>query len=101
MADDGPVSCSADADQDLTSSERCLADSLVLLAEQQVAGEPLWLLPQARWQEGETLRQTAERALASLPGNLDFFVLPLQFLLNQGALKLHLLFNAAHGDLYE
>ncbi|XP_056268895.1 39S ribosomal protein L46, mitochondrial isoform X2 [Pseudoliparis swirei] len=60
----------ADADQDLTSSERCLADSLVLLAEQQVAGEPLWLLPQARWQEGETLRQTAERALASLPAGL-------------------------------
>ncbi|XP_034416258.1 39S ribosomal protein L46, mitochondrial isoform X2 [Cyclopterus lumpus] len=60
----------ADADQDLTSSERCLADSLVLLAEQQVGGEPLWLLPQARWQEGETLRQTAERALASLPAGL-------------------------------
>ncbi|XP_068431321.1 large ribosomal subunit protein mL46 isoform X2 [Clinocottus analis] len=57
----------ADVDQDVTSPERCLADSLVLLAEQQVAGETLWLLPQARWQDGETLRQTAERALASLP----------------------------------
>jgi len=49
--------------------ERCLANSLVLLAEQQVGGEKQWLLPQAPWQEGETLRQTAERALSSLPGN--------------------------------
>ncbi|XP_074517338.1 large ribosomal subunit protein mL46 isoform X2 [Sebastes fasciatus] len=57
----------ADVDKDLTSSERCLADSLLLLAEQQVGGEKLWLLPQTQWQEGETLRQTAERALASLP----------------------------------
>lgn len=57
----------ADVDKDLTSLERCLADSLVLLAEQQVGGEKLWLLPQTQWQEGETLRQTAERALASLP----------------------------------
>ncbi|KAK9543058.1 hypothetical protein VZT92_000870 [Zoarces viviparus] len=57
----------ADADGDLTSLERCLADSLFLLAEQQVGGGKLWLLPQTRWQDGETLRQTAERALASLP----------------------------------
>nr|XP_040055513.1 39S ribosomal protein L46, mitochondrial [Gasterosteus aculeatus aculeatus] len=57
----------ADADEDLTSLERCLADPLVLVAEQQVGGDKLWLLPQTRWQEGETLRQTAERALASLP----------------------------------
>lgn len=49
--------------------ERCLADSLILLAEQQVGDEKLWLLPQTQWQEGETLRQTAERALGSLPGN--------------------------------
>ncbi|XP_041644775.1 39S ribosomal protein L46, mitochondrial isoform X2 [Cheilinus undulatus] len=57
----------ADADKDLTSLERCLADSLLLLAEQQVGGEKMWLLPQTQWQKGETLRQTAERALASLP----------------------------------
>lgn len=56
----------ADVDKDLTSAERCLADSLVLLAEQQVGSEKLWLLPQAPWKEGETLRQTAERALAAL-----------------------------------
>ncbi|XP_042345398.1 39S ribosomal protein L46, mitochondrial isoform X1 [Plectropomus leopardus] len=57
----------ADVDKDLTSSERCLADTLLLLAEQQVGDEKLWMLPQTEWQEGETLRQTAERALASLP----------------------------------
>ncbi|XP_072236215.1 large ribosomal subunit protein mL46 isoform X2 [Leuresthes tenuis] len=57
----------ADVDKDLTTVERCLASSLVLLAEQQVGGEKQWLLPQAPWQEGETLRQTAERALSSLP----------------------------------
>ncbi|XP_070765501.1 large ribosomal subunit protein mL46 [Enoplosus armatus] len=57
----------ADVDKDLTSLERCLANSLVLLAEQQVGDEKLWLLPQTQWQEGETLRQTAERALAALP----------------------------------
>ncbi|CAN9506826.1 unnamed protein product [Ophioblennius macclurei] len=57
----------AKVDKDLTSAERCLDDSLVLLAEQQVGSQKLWLLPQTQWQEGETLRQTAERALASLP----------------------------------
>ncbi|KAM4744973.1 large ribosomal subunit protein mL46 isoform 2-T2 [Anableps anableps] len=56
----------ADVDKDLTSVQRCLADSLVLLAKQQVGAEKLWLLPQAAWQEGETLRQTAERALDSV-----------------------------------
>ncbi|XP_028257936.1 large ribosomal subunit protein mL46 isoform X2 [Parambassis ranga] len=63
----------ADIDKDLTSAQRCLADSLFLLAEQQVGREKLWLLPQTQWQEGETLRQTAERALASLPGNTAGF----------------------------
>ncbi|XP_028812738.1 large ribosomal subunit protein mL46 [Denticeps clupeoides] len=56
------------ADKDPSSSDRCLGDSLVLLVEQSVGGEKLWLLPQLQWEAGETLRQTAERALASLPG---------------------------------
>ncbi|XP_043101231.1 39S ribosomal protein L46, mitochondrial [Puntigrus tetrazona] len=51
----------------VSSSERCLADSLVLLVKKDVGSEKLWLLPQIQWQTGETLRQTAERALASLP----------------------------------
>ncbi|XP_061819449.1 large ribosomal subunit protein mL46 [Nerophis lumbriciformis] len=57
----------AEADKDLTSARRRLADSLVLVSEQQVGGKKLWTLPQAEWREGETLRGTAERALASLP----------------------------------
>lgn len=63
------VSCVADEDKNMSSVQRCLADSLVLLAQQEVGSEKLWLLPQAQWQKGETLRQTAERALASLSGN--------------------------------
>ncbi|XP_061921862.1 large ribosomal subunit protein mL46-like [Entelurus aequoreus] len=57
----------AEADKDLTSARRRLADSLVLVSEQQAGGKKLWTLPQAEWREGETLRGTAERALASLP----------------------------------
>uniref|UniRef100_A0A672KPY4 39S ribosomal protein L46, mitochondrial-like n=1 Tax=Sinocyclocheilus grahami TaxID=75366 RepID=A0A672KPY4_SINGR len=44
------------------------SDSLILLAKKDVGSQKLWLLPQIQWQTGETLRQTAERALASLPG---------------------------------
>ncbi|XP_016148203.1 large ribosomal subunit protein mL46 [Sinocyclocheilus grahami] len=52
----------------VSSSERCLAESLILLVKKDVGSQKLWLLPQIQWQTGETLRQTAERALASLPG---------------------------------
>ncbi|XP_072516351.1 large ribosomal subunit protein mL46 isoform X2 [Salminus brasiliensis] len=53
---------------DVSLSERCLGNSLVLLVKQDVGSQKLWLLPQQPWEAGETLRQTAERALASLPG---------------------------------
>ncbi|KAK2869395.1 hypothetical protein Q7C36_001266 [Tachysurus vachellii] len=53
---------------DVSSAERCLGDSLVLLVKQDVGSQKVWLLPQLPWEAGETLRQTAERALASLPG---------------------------------
>ncbi|KAJ0056335.1 hypothetical protein NL108_004628, partial [Boleophthalmus pectinirostris] len=56
-----------DVDRDMSSVQRCLADSLVLVAEQTLGDQKLWLMPQTQWQEGETLRQTAERALAALP----------------------------------
>ncbi|XP_072321108.1 large ribosomal subunit protein mL46 [Eucyclogobius newberryi] len=59
-----------DVDTDLSSVQRCLTDPLVLVAEQKVGDQTLWLLPQTQWQEGEVLRQTAERALASLPVGL-------------------------------
>ncbi|KAL0978012.1 hypothetical protein UPYG_G00164780 [Umbra pygmaea] len=54
-------------DGDQRSVERCLANSLVLLTQQTVGENQVWLLPQAQWEAGETLRQTAERALRSLP----------------------------------
>ncbi|XP_076011421.1 large ribosomal subunit protein mL46 [Genypterus blacodes] len=64
-----------DLEKDVTSAQRCLADSLVLLAQQQVGDAKLWLLPQTQWQEVETLRQTAERAIATLPAGLEASIL--------------------------
>lgn len=56
---------------DVTSPDRCLGDSLLLLLKQEVGSQKLWLFPQLPWEAGETLRQTAQRALgASLPGNV-------------------------------
>ncbi|MBN3295414.1 RM46 protein, partial [Amia calva] len=42
---------------------------VVLLVKEQVGSEEVWMLPQLPWEAGETLQQTAERALISLPGN--------------------------------
>ncbi|KAJ8412947.1 hypothetical protein AAFF_G00105290 [Aldrovandia affinis] len=56
------------SDMDRSSADRCLGDSLLLLVKQRVGSEELWLLPHLQWEAGETLRQTAERALCSLPG---------------------------------
>ncbi|KAK5873566.1 hypothetical protein PBY51_018600 [Eleginops maclovinus] len=60
------------ADGDPRSLQRRLADSLLLLVEQPVGGQKVWLLPQTQWQQGETLRETAERALTSLPAAAGF-----------------------------
>ncbi|XP_010900169.2 39S ribosomal protein L46, mitochondrial isoform X2 [Esox lucius] len=57
----------SDLEDDHQSVGRCLGDSLVLLTEETLGQEKVWLLPQVPWQAGETLRQTAERALNSLP----------------------------------
>ncbi|XP_067411763.1 large ribosomal subunit protein mL46 [Emydura macquarii macquarii] len=60
-----------DADQrnDRTSLNRKLDRNLVLLVKEKVGNQELWLLPQAEWQAGETLRSTAERVLSTLSGN--------------------------------
>lgn len=55
---------------DVSLAERCLGDSVVLLVNQDAGSQKVWLLPQLPWEPGETLRQTAERALTSLPGNV-------------------------------
>ncbi|KAM6980472.1 large ribosomal subunit protein mL46 [Aplochiton taeniatus] len=53
--------------EDFCSLGRCLTENLVLLVEQMVGREKIWLLPQLQWEEGETLRQTAEKALTIVP----------------------------------
>ncbi|MBN3278536.1 RM46 protein, partial [Polyodon spathula] len=59
----------ADKKADRTCLERCLADSLVLLVKEKIGSGDVWLLPQVQWENGETLRETAERALTTLTGN--------------------------------
>ncbi|XP_060116299.1 large ribosomal subunit protein mL46 [Heteronotia binoei] len=58
----------ADKDGDRTSLNRKLDQNLLLLVKQKVGDQEIWLLPQAEWQDGETLRATAERALVELSG---------------------------------
>uniref|UniRef100_A0A8C8R6U4 Large ribosomal subunit protein mL46 n=1 Tax=Pelusios castaneus TaxID=367368 RepID=A0A8C8R6U4_9SAUR len=61
--------CNADKRNDRTSLNRKLDRNLVLLVKENIGNQDLWLLPQAEWQAGETLRSTAERILATLSGN--------------------------------
>ncbi|CAM5087521.1 unnamed protein product [Natator depressus] len=65
----GPRITDADKRNDRTSLNRKLDQNLMLLVKEKVGNQELWLLPQAEWQAGETLRSTAERALATLSGN--------------------------------
>lgn len=53
----------ADIKNDRHSTQRKLDSSLVLVINQKLGNEFKWALPQAIHKEGETLRQTAERAL--------------------------------------
>ncbi|GFR66542.1 39S ribosomal protein L46, mitochondrial [Elysia marginata] len=65
----------ADDSGDQQSLDRKLDSSLYLLVKQNIAGREHWVLPQATWEEGETLRQTAERALSSVCGDVRANVL--------------------------
>ncbi|XP_034004788.1 39S ribosomal protein L46, mitochondrial [Trematomus bernacchii] len=67
-----PAARVSDSEGDPGSLQRCLSDSLLLLVERPVGSEKLWMLPQTEWQRGETLRETAERALSSLPAASGF-----------------------------
>ncbi|XP_074863079.1 large ribosomal subunit protein mL46 [Carettochelys insculpta] len=67
----GPRLTDADKSNDRTSLNRKLDRNLMLLVKEKVGSQELWLLPQADWQAGETLRSTAERALAALSGNIQ------------------------------
>ncbi|KAI5764926.1 MRPL46 [Gulo gulo luscus] len=59
----------ADKKNDRTSLHRKLDRNLVLLVKEKLGDQDVWMLPQAEWQPGETLRGTAERTLATLPEN--------------------------------
>ncbi|XP_072806852.1 large ribosomal subunit protein mL46 isoform X2 [Vicugna pacos] len=56
----------ADEKNDQTSLHRKLDRNLILLIKEKLGDQDLWMLPQAEWQPGETLRQTAERSLVNL-----------------------------------
>lgn len=58
----------ADKSNDRTSLSRKLDSNLMLLVKQKIGNQELWLLPQVEWQPGETLRNTAERAMATFLG---------------------------------
>lgn len=59
----------ADRQNDVKSTSRKLEETLVLLVEQTLGNEKLMLLPQGKRQDGETMRQTAERVLKESCGD--------------------------------
>ncbi|KAF1489641.1 39S ribosomal protein L46, mitochondrial, partial [Eudyptula minor novaehollandiae] len=59
----------ADKSNNRTSLDRKLDSNLMLLVKQKIGNQELWLLPQVEWQPGETLRSTAERAMAMFLGD--------------------------------
>lgn len=59
----------ADQKKDVRSLERKLEETLVLLAEQKLGEKSYFLLPQGQHRTGESLRQTAERALRETVGD--------------------------------
>lgn len=50
-----------EVDSNLQNVNRKMEESLLLICEQNIDGSKAFALPQAEWNEGETLRQTAER----------------------------------------
>jgi large subunit ribosomal protein L46 len=59
----------ADKKNDTRSLERKLDDTLILLLEQKIGDKNFALLPQGKRQDGETMRQTAERVLKEKCGS--------------------------------
>uniref|UniRef100_T1IXA6 Large ribosomal subunit protein mL46 n=1 Tax=Strigamia maritima TaxID=126957 RepID=T1IXA6_STRMM len=59
----------ADAKNDQKSLQRALDQHLILVVRQKLGRDFKWVLPQAPWKEGETMRQTAERVLEHICGN--------------------------------
>lgn len=59
----------ADKKNDTTSTNRKLEDPLTLLIEQSIGDKKIALLPQGRLQDGENLRQAAERIIKERCGD--------------------------------
>ncbi|NXU81103.1 RM46 protein, partial [Oreotrochilus melanogaster] len=59
----------ADKKNNRASLNRRLDRNLMFLVKQKIGNQELWLLPQVEWQPGETLRNTAERAMATFLGD--------------------------------
>ncbi|XP_077987130.1 large ribosomal subunit protein mL46-like [Glandiceps talaboti] len=66
-----PASRVTEADQknDTKSLERKLAEKLYLLVKCKVGSDSVWMMPQGQWQDGESMRQTAERVLSDYFGS--------------------------------
>jgi len=64
-----PRTTEADTNNDQTSIMRALDKYLILVVRQKLGSDTKWVLPQGAWQQGETMRQTAERVLTSICGN--------------------------------
>ncbi|XP_068128564.1 large ribosomal subunit protein mL46 [Hyperolius riggenbachi] len=64
-----PAITEADDKNNRSSLNRKLQNTLVLLVKEKFGDEDIWLFPQLAWQAGETMKQTAERALSTLSGN--------------------------------
>lgn len=65
-----------DKKNDIKSLDRHLDRNLVLLVKEKIGNTSIWILPQGIRQEGETLRQTAERVLTEKCGSelkVDFY----------------------------
>ncbi|XP_069622337.1 large ribosomal subunit protein mL46 [Ranitomeya imitator] len=59
----------ADEQNDRSSLHRKLENPLVLLVKEKIGNEEVWMFPQVEWMAGETMRQTAERALSNVSEN--------------------------------
>ncbi|KAI9560105.1 hypothetical protein GHT06_014115 [Daphnia sinensis] len=58
-----PKITAEDLSGDRKSTNRKLDKHLVFVVQEKKEGKEIWKLPQAQWVDGETLRETAERAL--------------------------------------
>lgn len=59
----------ADENNDKTCLNRKLDQNLILVTKQKLGNKDYWILPQGLWNNGETLKATAERTLKKLCGN--------------------------------